>query len=212
MDRHGATWSLSGEKRGEGAPRGPGGPPHKASVLGTPGDAWGEARSIGGAGTAGYTPSVQPGAARVQQALKERGFDFQVVEMPASTRTAQEAAAAVGCALGQIAKSLIFRGHASGAAILVIASGSNRVNEQMLAELAGEPIGRADAAFVHSQTGFAIGGVPPVGHITPLKTFIDPDLLRYPTIWAAAGTRNALFALDPKELGALTGGVVAAIA
>src|ERR1700736_6301771 len=111
-----------------------------------------------------YTPSMHPSAARVQQALKERGFDFQVVEMPASTRTAQDAAQAVGCAVAQIAKSLIFRGRDSGEAILVIASGANRVNETVLAELAGEAIERADPGFVHAQTGFAIGGVPPVGH------------------------------------------------
>lgn len=155
---------------------------------------------------------MHPSATRVQQALKERGFDFQVVEMPASTRTAQDAAQAVGCTVGQIAKSLIFRGAASGAAILVIASGTNRVNEQLLAALAGESIQRADADFVRAQTGFAIGGVPPAGHNTPLKTFIDRDLLQYAAIWAAAGTPNAVFELDPAGLQALTGGVVALIA
>src|SRR5216684_510839 len=125
---------------------------------------------------------VHSSAARVQQALKERGFDFQVVEMPASTRTAQDAAAAVGCMLGQIAKSLIFRGRDSGEAILVIASGANRVNEKTLAGLVGEAIERADAGFVHGRTGFAIGGVPPVGYNTMLRTF-DRDLMQYGIIW-----------------------------
>src|SRR6266478_2068238 len=142
---------------------------------------------------------MHPSAARVQQVLKKRGFDFQVVEMPASTRTAQDAALAVGCAVGQIAKALIFRGRDSGKAILVIASGANRVNEKTLAGLAGEAIERAEAGFVHAQTGFAIGGVPPVGHNTALKTFIDRDLLKYGTIWAAAGTGNAVFVLDPAK-------------
>ena len=154
---------------------------------------------------------MHPSAARVQQTLKERGFDFQVVEMPSSTRTAQDAAQAVGCTVGQIAKSLIFRGRDSGEAILVIASGANRVNEKTLAGLAGEPIERADPGFVHAQTGFAIGGVPPVGHNTVLKTFVDRDLLKYGTIWAAAGTPNAVFALDPAGLQALTAGVVVEI-
>src|SRR6202171_4571789 len=102
---------------------------------------------------------MHPSAARVQQALKERGFDFQVVEMPSSTRTAQDAAQAVGCAVGQIAKSLIFRGRDSGEAILVIASGANRVNEKTLAGVAGGAIERADPGFVHAQPGVAIGGV-----------------------------------------------------
>jgi prolyl-tRNA editing enzyme YbaK/EbsC (Cys-tRNA(Pro) deacylase) len=155
---------------------------------------------------------MHPSAARVQQVLKERGFDFQVVEMPASTRTAQDAAQAVGCTVGQIAKSLIFRGRDSGEAILVIASGANRVNERTLAALAGEPIKRADPGFVHARTGFAVGGVPPAGHNTALKTFIDRDLLQYGTGWAAAGTPNAVFALHPGGLQALTGGVVAVIA
>ena len=154
---------------------------------------------------------MHPSAARVQRALKERGFDFQVVEMPASTRTAQDAAQAVGCTVGQIAKSLIFRGRDSGEAILVIASGANRVNEKTLAGLAGEPIERADPGFVPARTGFAIGGVPPVGHNTVLRTFIDRDLLQYGTIWAAAGTANAVFALEPAGLQALTGGVVVGI-
>ena len=112
---------------------------------------------------------------------------------------------------GQIAKSLIFRGRDSGEAILVIASGANRVNEKTLAGLAGEAIERADPGFVHARTGFAIGGVPPVGHDTVLRTFIDRDLLKHGTIWAAAGTPNAVFALDPAGLQALTGGVVVGI-
>lgn len=148
-------------------------------------------------------------ARRVQAALDERGYAFQIQELPDSTRTAVEAARAVGCDVAQIAKSLVFRGGESGAALLVIASGGNRVSEALLAELAGEPIRRADAAFVREQTGFAIGGVPPVGHARSLRTWIDPGLLGFEHIWAAAGTPRAVFRLPPGALVELTGGQVA---
>jgi len=152
---------------------------------------------------------LAPSAQKVQDALAERGFTNQVVEMPASTRTSAEAAAAVGCTVGQIAKSLIFKGKHSGTAILVIASGANRVSEKKVAAVVGEPIEKPDAEFVRAQTGFVIGGVPPLGHATPLRTLIDPDLLAFEVIWAAAGTPNALFKLLPSELVAMTGGTVA---
>ena len=152
---------------------------------------------------------LAPSAQKVQDALAERGFTNQVVEMPASTRTSAEAAAAVGCTVGQIAKSLIFKGKHSGTAILVIASGANRVSEKKVAAVVGEPIEKPDAEFVRAQTGFVIGGVPPLGHATPLRTLIDPDLLTFEVIWAAAGTPNALFKLLPSELVAMTGGTVA---
>ncbi|WP_069801250.1 YbaK/EbsC family protein [Thermogemmatispora onikobensis] len=154
---------------------------------------------------------LSPAARRVQEALTAGGFRCEVVELPTSTRTASEAARAVGCALGQIVKSLVFRGRESGRPILVEASGANRVDEGCLGELVGEPIERANADFVKERTGFAIGGVPPVGHKEPLETFIDEDLLRYERIWAAAGTPSALFALTPAELQAMTGGRVVAI-
>jgi prolyl-tRNA editing enzyme YbaK/EbsC (Cys-tRNA(Pro) deacylase) len=147
-------------------------------------------------------------AQRVQAALDQLGVACRVVSLPASTRTAAEAAATVGCTVGQIAKSLVFRAQASATPILVIASGSNRVDEARLSALVGEPIGKADAAFVRTHTGYAIGGVPPVGHVQPLRTFVDADLLQYDTIWAAAGTPNSVFALTPDDLVRITGGVV----
>jgi prolyl-tRNA editing enzyme YbaK/EbsC (Cys-tRNA(Pro) deacylase) len=147
-------------------------------------------------------------ASRVQAALVAKGVTATVVELPASTRTAVEAAAAVGCDVAQIAKSLIFRGVTSGEPLLVIASGANRVNEARVGEAAGEAIGKADAEFVRARVGFAIGGIPPLGHDTPLRTFIDEDLLRFERIWAAAGTPNALFELSGADLPRLTGGRV----
>lgn len=155
--------------------------------------------------------SLKPSAQKVQDALSAGGFANQVVELAESTRTSAEAAAAVGCAVGQIAKSLIFRGRTSGRAILVIASGSNRVNEKTIKVLVGENIDKADAEFVRAQTGFVIGGVPPLGHAQPLLTFIDGDLFQYAQIWAAAGHPNAVFALTPAELEAMSGGAVVAI-
>jgi prolyl-tRNA editing enzyme YbaK/EbsC (Cys-tRNA(Pro) deacylase) len=147
-------------------------------------------------------------AQRVQDALTRLGIVGAVVTLPASTRTAPEAATAVGCQVGQIAKSLVFRATSSDTPILVIASGANRVNEARLAELVGEPIGKADAGFVRAHTGYAIGGVAPVGHPHPLRTFIDADLLAYAEIWAAAGTPNSVFVLAPADLPRMTGGEV----
>ena len=118
----------------------------------------------------------------------------------------------MGCNVDQIAKSIVFCGAASGRAVLVIASGANRVDETAVAALLGEPLGKADADFVRRQTGFVIGGVPPVGHDRPLVTFIDEDLLAFTDIWAAAGTPFAVFRLDPRALPDLTGGTVAEIA
>jgi prolyl-tRNA editing enzyme YbaK/EbsC (Cys-tRNA(Pro) deacylase) len=156
--------------------------------------------------------SLKSSAQKVQDALAAAGFTNQVVELPDSTRTSAEAATAVGCAVEQIAKSLVFRGKQSGAALLVIASGGNRVDEKKLKALAGENISKPDADFVREQTGFVIGGVPPIGHAQPLRTFIDRDLWRYHEIWAAAGHPNAVFRLTPDELAAMTGGAVADLA
>jgi prolyl-tRNA editing enzyme YbaK/EbsC (Cys-tRNA(Pro) deacylase) len=144
--------------------------------------------------------------------LTALGLPCRVVELPASTRSAQEAAQAVGCTVGQITKSLVFRGAQTSKPVLVLASGANRVNEARLAELIGEPAAKADAAFVRTHTGFSIGGVPPVGHPAPLETYIDADLLQYAEIWAAAGTPNAVFALAPADLQTMTGGQVVTIA
>jgi prolyl-tRNA editing enzyme YbaK/EbsC (Cys-tRNA(Pro) deacylase) len=147
-------------------------------------------------------------AQKVQLALSQSGLKFQVVELPASTRTSAEAAQAVGCLVGQIAKSLIFKTETTQQPILVIASGANRVDEHKIGARLGEPIGKADADFVRSRTGFVIGGVPPVGHLEAIKTFIDEDLLKYEQIWAAAGTPNAVFPLKPAELIQITNGEV----
>ncbi|RLT45082.1 MAG: YbaK/EbsC family protein [Chloroflexi bacterium] len=148
-------------------------------------------------------------AQRVQAALAGHGIGLQVVEMPASTRSATEAAAAVGCDVAQIAKSLIFRSKQSDRPVLVVVCGVNRVDEGKVAALIGEAIGKADADFVRARTGFAIGGVPPIGHTEALTTLIDADLLAFDAIWAAAGTPNAVFRLHPSELLAITGGQVA---
>jgi prolyl-tRNA editing enzyme YbaK/EbsC (Cys-tRNA(Pro) deacylase) len=147
-------------------------------------------------------------ATRVQQALGEAGLQARVVELPQSTRTAAEAAKAIGCQVAQIAKSLVFRATESGSAVLVIASGTSRVNESIIAAALGEAIGKADADFVRARTGYAIGGVPPVGHLEPIRTFIDEDLLHFDRIWAAAGTPNAVFELIPADLPRLTHGRV----
>ncbi len=153
-------------------------------------------------------PAAAPSALKVQSAL---GPKFTVLEFDASTRTAEDAAAAIGCTVAQIAKSLVFRA-ASGRSVLVIASGANRVDEKAAAALIGERISRADAGFVRQATGFAIGGVPPVGHSTAPIVLIDQDLMAFEEIWAAAGTPNAVFRLTPADLVALTEGSVAAIA
>ena len=150
-------------------------------------------------------------AQKVQEALKFHGVTCQVVEMKQTTRTAQDAADAVGCRVGQIAKSLVFTGKKSKQPVLVIASGPNRVNEKKIRQHISEPLSMAKAEFVREQTGFAIGGVPPIGHLNPLKTFIDEDLLQFEEIWAAAGTPHAVFKLTPDELKEITGGEVISV-
>ena len=155
--------------------------------------------------------SLSASARKVQQALQALGLDLQVVELPGSTRTAVEAAQAVGCQVGQIVKSLVFKAKRSQRPILVVGSGQNRVDERRVEALIDEPLGKADADFVRQHTGFVIGGVPPVGHAQPMETFIDEDLLQYAEIWAAAGTPHAVFRLAPGDLVKMTGGCVAAI-
>lgn len=152
--------------------------------------------------------SLSSSAQKVQNALKELGLSIQVIELPASTRTAVEAAQAIGCEVGQIVKSLIFKAKHSGRPILVIASGSNRVNEKTIEGLIAEPLGKADAEFVRQRTGFVIGGVPPLGHSEALETFIDEDLFKYEEIWAAAGTPHAVFRLKPDDLPRMTSGKI----
>jgi Cys-tRNA(Pro) deacylase len=154
---------------------------------------------------------LSPSAQKIQDALRALGYECNVIEHAESTRTAQEAADRAGCELGQIVKSLIFRGKTSGKPILVLTSGANRVDEKRIAEYAGEPIGRADADFVRTVTGFAIGGVPPIGHAQKMETYIDEDFLQFKTIWAAAGTPNAIFELKTEDLQKMTGGKVTVI-
>lgn len=151
---------------------------------------------------------LAPSAQRIEEWLASRGMPGRVIEMPATTRTSAEAAAAIGCTVAQIAKSLLFRGRDSGQPILAIASGVNRVDEARLAALAGERVVRPDADYVRTATGFVIGGVPPVGHATPIATYIDADLLSLDPIWAAAGTPFAVFRLTAAELVELSGGRV----
>lgn len=154
---------------------------------------------------------LKPSAQRVQDALTALGFTNQVIELPDSTRTAAEAAQAVGCTVGQIAKSLLFVGKESGRGLLVIASGANRVDEKALQALAGEKVNKAGADEVRSLTGYVIGGVPPLGHAQPLATYVDASLLQHDLIWAAAGHPKAVFALTGAELVTITGGAVVAI-
>ncbi|TFH36348.1 MAG: YbaK/EbsC family protein [Anaerolineales bacterium] len=150
--------------------------------------------------------SLSQSANIVQQALDTFGLDFHVQELPGSTRTASEAARAIGCHIGQIAKSLVFRFERSGEPLLVITSGVNRVDVALLGGQLGEAIKIAEAEFVREKTGFAIGGVPPLGHVTPLRTILDQDMMQYGEIWAAAGTPHAVFRLTPEELIRITGG------
>jgi len=153
------------------------------------------------------SPSVQ----KVQEALKALGFPNEVMELQSTTRTSSEAAQAVGCRVEQIAKSIVFQGRKTQKPILVIASGSNRVNEKRIAALISESLGKADADYVRNHTGFVIGGVPPIGHLEKLEIFIDEDLLQYEEIWAAAGSPHAVFKLTPSDLIQMTGGRVTSI-
>jgi len=150
-------------------------------------------------------------AQRVQDALAAAGVSTTIVEYDVPARTSAEAAAVLGCTVAQIAKSLVFRA-VSGAPVLVIASGANRVNEAAVTALIGQPIGRATPDFVREVTGYAIGGIPPVGHATDLITLIDEDLLDLDAVWAAAGHPNALFRMEPADLPRLSGGRVAKVA
>ena len=161
--------------------------------------------------TSGEQPGITALSAsvrKVQEALRASGLSGDVLEFAESTRTSADAAKRLGCEVGQIAKSLVFRAQTSGRPILVIASGANRVNEWRVGVLLKEVLEKAEAALVRQATGFAIGGVPPVGHPQPLPTYIDQDLMPYPHIWAAAGTPSAVFQLTPTDLVRITRGTV----
>jgi prolyl-tRNA editing enzyme YbaK/EbsC (Cys-tRNA(Pro) deacylase) len=150
-------------------------------------------------------------AARVAEELRQRGISTTVVEMPDSTRSAAEAAAAIGCDISQIVKSLVFRAVEKDAPVLVLASGVDRVDEGRLAVLVG-PVEQASAKFVRARTGFAIGGVPPLGHAETIETFLEQHLLDHDVVWAAAGTPRAVFSIEPRELAAITSANVVALA
>lgn len=155
--------------------------------------------------------SLSKSAKIVQEALSKKGLEFKVVELSTSTRTANEAAVSIGCTVAQIIKSLVFRTKETNKPILVLASGVNRVNEKTIEKEIGMAIVKADADFTREVAGFAIGGVPPVGHKQILDTFIDKDLLAFDELWAAAGTPNAVFKLYSVDLSRLTSGKVISI-
>ncbi|MEO9781394.1 MAG: YbaK/EbsC family protein [Sedimentitalea sp.] len=136
---------------------------------------------------------------RVRAALEAAGFEPEIQETKLA-RTALDAADAVGCEVDQIAKSIIFQGQNSGDAILFLTAGGNRVDETKATAVAGEPLGKAKAALIRTQTGFAIGGVAPVGHLNPIRAFMDPKLLEFDEIWAAAGTPHHVFRTSPDDL------------
>jgi len=148
------------------------------------------------------------GFQRVGRALAERGHPHAPRWLPAAVRTSQQAAEALGVAVGQIAKSVVFRRRADDAAVLVVTSGDRRVDEKRVAAITGA-LGRADADFVKARTGFSIGGVAPLAHATPPVTLIDRELFRFTEIWAAAGHPNGVFQLSPDELVRLTSAPVA---
>ena len=154
---------------------------------------------------------LKSSAQKVQEALRGHGLACEVVQMQDTTRSAQDAARAVGCEVGQIVKSLVFKGKQSRQPVLVVTCGANRVNEKTIGKALAEPIKMADPDFVREVTGFAIGGVPPVGHRQTLKIFIDEDLLQYEEIWAAAGTPYAVFKLTPDDLKTITRGKVISV-
>jgi len=145
---------------------------------------------------------------RVRAALDAAGVEIEILETDGA-RTAEDAASAVGCEVDQIAKSIIFRGETSGEAVLFLTAGGNQVDPTKASALAGEPLGRADADLVRTQTGFAIGGVSPVGHLPPIRAYIDERLMAFDVVWSAAGTPNHVFAATPEQIRELSGASVA---
>ena len=154
---------------------------------------------------------LNPSVRKVEKALKAYGLECQVLSMKETTRSAKDAADSLGCRVEQIVKSLVFMTKKTKKPILVVASGANRVNTKKIRDFLSEPIKMANPDFVRAKTGFAVGGVPPLGHSNPLKTFIDEDLLKYPEIWAAAGTSNTMFKLSPDDLKKITQGKVISV-
>jgi prolyl-tRNA editing enzyme YbaK/EbsC (Cys-tRNA(Pro) deacylase) len=150
-------------------------------------------------------PARHPTALRLSERLRESGIEATVVEFEQPTRTSADAAAAIGCSVAEIAKSVVFRGRTSGQAVVVVASGANRVSEDKVAAKVGEPLARADAEFVRSSTGYVIGGVAPIGHAQPVRLLLDEDLRQFSKLWAAGGTPHSVFPLTPEELRRVTG-------
>ena len=142
---------------------------------------------------------------RVRAALEAAGVAAEILEMPGETRTAAQAAEAAGCALDQIAKSIIFRGETGGHVILFVTAGGNQVDAEKASAVAGEPLGKADADLIRKETGFAIGGVAPVGHTSPTRGYFDPRLLEFEVVWAAAGTPRHIFSISPQDLLRISG-------
>ena len=157
------------------------------------------------------TTNLPDTARRVADLLAALGHDKPVVMLPASGKTSAEAAAGLGCSVAEIAKSIVFRRTTDDAAVMVVASGANRVDENKVAALVG-PLGRADAKFVKQRTGYTIGGVCPIGHAGPTVMLVDRDLLQFDSVWAAAGHPHAVFNLTPAQLLALTAAPVADVA
>ena len=155
---------------------------------------------------------MKPASRQVQDAAANLSLEITILTMADSTKTAEDAATACDCTVGQIVKSLVFRGAESGNPVLLLVSGSNRVNEKKARRFAGEKLSRPDAAYVREATGFAIGGIPPFAHARPLATYIDRDLLQYDVVWAAAGTPNSVFSVDPNALAQATGATVVEVA
>jgi prolyl-tRNA editing enzyme YbaK/EbsC (Cys-tRNA(Pro) deacylase) len=149
-------------------------------------------------------PAQHPSALRIAELLRDAGIEASVVEFEQPTRTSADAAAAIGCSVAEIAKSVVFRGKASGQAIVVVASGTNRVSEEKVAAMVGEALARADADFVRAATGYVIGGVAPIGHAQPVKLLLDGDLRQFAKVWAAGGTPHTVFPLTPEELRQVT--------
>jgi len=149
---------------------------------------------------------MKPANLKVKTRLDGSGFEFDITILPTAVRTAALAAAALDCAVGQIANSLIFRDKASAQAVLVMCAGDRRVDLKKVKLETGIELGKADADFVRQQTGFAIGGVPPVAHASPLRTLLDNSLQRYAAIWAAAGTPESVFCMSPQQLQVMTAG------
>ncbi|MBI4359347.1 MAG: YbaK/EbsC family protein [Candidatus Nealsonbacteria bacterium] len=149
---------------------------------------------------------LNPKSQKIRESLESFGLEGRVLELPQTARTAADAARALGCQLGQIAKSIVFKTKIIGRPVLVIASGSNRIDEEKIARVIGEGVEKAEADFVLEKTGYVIGGVPPLGHREKIQTLIDEDLGQYEEIWAAAGTSHAVFKLTPSELTRMTQG------